>query len=136
MITVAERRANRVRLLKALQSGQWEQTCYTLATRENADIDSFCVIGVALDILPEKVFTWVEKNRHYFVHHGPACPPTLKGKAGYRLAEHYYGWSVDETSLLITLNDREKRSFPAIAEYLKERWKISQKAIDKVPVPG
>jgi hypothetical protein len=102
--------------VKALRSGEYNQSIGRLQTRNEEGVESFCCLGVLCEVA--KVNVLEEAGTKYY---------SLGKKDG---AEAYTGltqamldkWDINtyQQSNLIDLNDTKKKSFEEIADYIEE----------------
>lgn len=111
-ITPEEIKANRLKWIEALESGEYKQGRYQLCRHDEESVTkSFCCLGVA-----REVFGGVEED---------ACGHLLStARFIFTPAERFS--SVNETfeGTLIEMNDNQGYSFKAIASHLRKFWSL------------
>ena len=121
--SIEEQLVNRMKLSEALKSGQYSKGIEQLRDRE----DNYCVLGVACDVMRTSYpnFNWAlntkDKNAFYcFIDtedpNTRSCLPEV-----LHYIYPYYGFSYEQVSHMIDLNDNTDISFPLLAEKCIDR---------------
>jgi hypothetical protein len=105
--------------IDALESGQYRQIF------DNIRIgDCFCAIGVGYDIIGPNY--WCKyKNPNNNIEHYRTMLSYNDINSAFDLEKQTLYNDVNETigTIILNMNDKEKKSFQEIADYLKQVWK-------------